>query len=400
MIKYFIKLIIYKFFTKINNDYITFISFNGKYADSPKAITKCIHEIDKSKKLFWLVNNVDNEEIPSYVKKIKYNSFKAWICYCKSKIIIDNVFCMHEYYYEGKSIKSKIKYKLVSFLKNKKGQRFYTTWHGTPIKKILTDSINSNITEFSCPNTTMFLDNKYAYEILNRVTFNKIKIVQMGSPKNDILFDKKISLDDLKTKLKLPINNKIILFAPTFRTDDNKVNSINRSGIDQLNMINIEELLNHMKTKFEGNWSLVCRFHYHVEKQLNWKELKQKYGNKIINGNEHDDIMEYLMCANVLITDMSSCLFDFALTEKPIFVFFPDAENYKKNERGLYFDISELPVQCATDYDSLLSNIDSFNYNEYKNNICRFLTKMGYIKENEASQKMAKYILEDGEKFE
>lgn len=390
-----IKLIKYKFFTKINDNYITFISFNGKFTDSPRALTEYIHKLDDKKEIIWLVNDVDNPEIPKYVNKIKYDSKLAWDYYCKSKIIIDNVYCLHEFYQKSNTILSKFKFKVGSFLKNKKGQYFYTTWHGTPIKKIGADSINSNIVDFSCPNTTMILNNKYTYDIMNRITFNRIKIKLLGSPKNDILFDDKIDINDIKKKLNLPLNKKIILFAPSFRTDSNNQQNVYKSGIDQINMMDIKKLLKTMKDKFGSEWVMICRFHYYVEKEINWDELHSKYKDLIINGNEFEDIMEYLKCADVLITDMSSSIFDFALANKPVLIFFPDLQNYKNNERGLYIDINDTPFAVATNFEELVDNIQSFDNNKYIDETEKFLKEFGFIEEKNASEKVAKFILED-----
>lgn len=395
---YILNLIKYKFFTKINNNYITFISFNGKYADSPKALTKYIHDLDKSKMIIWLVNDINNNEIPDYVLKIKYGTKEAWDYYCKSKIIIDNVYCMHENYLGGNDLFHKLKYIIISFLKNKKGQLFYTTWHGTPLKKIGTDSLRSKSTDFSCPNTTMILDNKHTADVIKKITLDKIKILLMGSPKNDILFDNKIKIEKLKKELSLPSDNKIILYAPSFRSNTDETNDIERSGINQMNQMDIDLLINTLNKKFGGDWTLVCRFHYKVEEKIDWNNINKKYGDKVINGNLHQDIMEYIKCSDILITDMSSCLFEFALIEKPVFLYFPDLEHYKNEERGLYFDIQKLPFPYSTDFNLLIKEILNFDEKKYKNATKKFIKELGYTDKKMVSKEIAKYILEDSKK--
>ena len=392
----FFKLLTYKF-SRIENNYILFFFFFWKYADGPKALTESIHKLDESKKIIWLVNNIDNTNIPDYVLKVKYGSRLASKYYAKSKIIIDNVFGMHECYQESDSFLGRIKFLILSFLKNKKGQYVYTTWHGTPIKKMGIDLKNSNVYDFNCSNTTMILDNKYAIDILKRLTFNKIDFKLLGSPRNDLLLNNETSINELRRQLDLPNDKKILLFAPTFRTDDDKNNNINRSGIDQINMLDIKRLLNALKMKFGGDWILVCRFHYYVENAIDWEKIKREYGDKIINGNMNEDIVEYLKCADLLMTDISSSVFDFALTKKPILNFFPDLENYKNKERGLYIDFKDLPFKSATNFDELLNNINSFSYNDYLKKVNKMLNDMGHIKVKNASEKVAEFILKDGE---
>jgi len=158
----------------------------------------------------------------------------------------------------------------------------------------------------------------------------------------------------------------------------------------------IDKLLEKLNNKFGSEWSLVCRFHYHVESKINWSELKQRYGDKIINGNNFEDIIEYLKCSDAIITDISSCLFDFALMNRPVFLFFPDLDNYKNNERGLYIEIENLPFKCSEDFNGLLKNIEEFNSLEYSKKVKKFIKELGYLNEKETAEKIAKFILNDG----
>ncbi len=43
--------------------------------------------------------------------------------------------------------------------------------------------------------------------------------------------------------------------------------------------------------------------------------------------------------ADVLVTDYSSVMFDFVLTDRPVLLLVPDLEQYRDIERGFYFDI-------------------------------------------------------------
>lgn len=381
---------------KIDKDLITFTSFNGKYADSPKALTESIHRLDESKKIVWFVNKVDNKDIPSYVHVEKYGTTKAWNLYYRAAKVVDNVYGLHETYLRSNSFADKFKFRLLTYLTNKKGQHVYTTWHGTPLKKMGIDAVNNDIVDFNCSNVTMILDNQYTYDIMKRITLGKINMELLGSPKNDLLFDDKVDVKELKKKLKLPVDRNILLFAPSFRTDSNNEQNISRSGISQIEMMDVDKLLDKMKEAFGGEWSIVCRFHYHVEKKINWSELKERYGDKIINGNEHEDIMEYLKCSDVLFTDMSSCLFDFSLMDKPVFLFFPDLEEYKNNERGLYINIDELPFACSKTFEKLLQDIEKFDLKEYQVKVNKFINSLGYVNREKTADKVAQFILNNG----
>jgi CDP-glycerol glycerophosphotransferase len=55
----------------------------------------------------------------------------------------------------------------------------------------------------------------------------------------------------------------------------------------------------------------------------------------------YPDIADLYLAADVLVTDYSSVMFDFVLTDKPIVLLAPDLEQYREVERGFYFDLEE-----------------------------------------------------------
>ena len=60
--------------------------------------------------------------------------------------------------------------------------------------------------------------------------------------------------------------------------------------------------------------------------------------------------------ADLLITDYSSVIFDFALTKKPILIYAPDRIEYEQ-ERGFYLKLEELPAQVVTTGEELIKVI-------------------------------------------
>ena len=193
----------------------------------------------------------------------------------------------------------------------------------------------------------------------------------------------------------LIIIKKIILFAPTFRNDGNKLQDTNlqRSGLNQLKEMDFGRLFQALSHRFGGDWALVCRFHYHVEQQVNWEELNQKYPGRIINGNLHDDMAQYLACTELLLTDASSSMFDFALTGRPCLLFFPDLEHYATRERGFYTPIDQLPFPAAVDFPELLKKIQTFDAEEYTTKTKKMLENYGFTDDENSSARVANYIL-------
>jgi CDP-glycerol glycerophosphotransferase len=59
----------------------------------------------------------------------------------------------------------------------------------------------------------------------------------------------------------------------------------------------------------------------------------------IVNVSTWSDVRELYLAADVLITDYSSSMFDFALTDKPLVFYVDDLEEYRLRTRGVYFDL-------------------------------------------------------------
>ena len=377
--------------SKLDTNMILFKSYNGDYSDSPRYIAEEIHRLCPEKKIVWSLSNLENPSVPDYAIKVAAGSKDEIISSYKASAIVSNVYGEKEQYLKSDNVVSKLLFKFKTFLNYKKGQHIYTTWHGTPFKKMGVDIEGSKIRDFSCPNTTMFVDNDRTKEIMQRLTFDKIKMIKLGSPRIDYLVNNNEKINDIKKRLGLPIDKKIILFAPTFREDSGDKKNIERSGINQLEMINVEKLCSFLKKRFGGDWAFVCRFHYHVSNLVDWSKLDKN----VYNGNRSDDISDYLVCSDILLTDISSCLFEAILMNKLVFSLFPDLEYYGSIERGFYIPIKKLPFPCATSFQELMKNIQNYDKRKYSKTIKQFLLENGYISSNSATKTIAEYIIKD-----
>ena len=324
---------------------------------------------------------------------IKYNSVKGLFYRATSKIIVDNVFCDSVFNIDNKhGIKREM---LLSFSRRKRGQKYVTTWHGTPLKRMGRDQVGNTITDCIVNKPMYFImGNTYTADIMNHMVFNKAEVKLFGSPRNDILVNvNKAKMIEIKKNLKLPQDKKIVLYAPTFRSNLNmREKYIENSGICQMNMINFDRLFYILAEKFGREWVFICRFHYHVENMVDWENLENKYPGRFINGNLHEDIAEYLLCSDVLITDYSSCMFDYAILNRPVFLFCHDLGHYQNEERGFYTDINELPFPLAENFNELCDNIENFDNEIYCEKLEKMKKKMGYCEEGDATEKAGDFI--------
>ena len=396
-IKQFLGLFIYKI-VPIKRNRFVFTSFNGHYSDNTKAISVKLHEMDATAEIVWLLSDQYKKDVPDYVKAVSINSLKAYWYRGTATAQVDNIYGFRAQFKMNESRASEMKMRLRAFLTNKKKQPIYATMHGTPLKKLGRDQIGNTVLDMFCSDSYLLVGDQLTADVLKRVTFDKMPITVIGAPRNDVLF---VDNSEAKAKLGFSKEQKILLFAPTFRNDGKDVEGKNiyRSGLNQIEEMNFEKLFQTMSNVFGGEWIMVCRFHYHVADMVDWDSLDQKYPGRFINGNKNDDMADYLAATDVLLTDSSSCMFDFAHTKKPCFVYFPDLDNYRNKERGFYMEIESLPFPVAVDFSTLIENINSFNQDEYSINVDKMLQDIGTGNDGLASQRAVEYIFKNSKKY-
>lgn len=391
-LKTFIGLILYKI-APIKDNTFVFTSFNGHYSDNTRSISEKLHEIHPDAEIVWLLLP-GITEIPEYIKSVRYGSLKSYWIRGRATIQIDNVYGFRANFIFDNSLKTKMRIWLFEKLGNKRKQPIIATMHGTAFKKIGRAQIGNNVIGFSCPNTYLIVGDKYTEEKLDYITFEQCSMGILGWPRNDLLFN----CNRIKTreKLRIPVEKKVLLFAPTFRNDgkDTECKNLQRSGLNQLNELDFDCLFDELSKKFGGEWIMVCRFHYHVANQVDWEELEIKYPGKFINGNKSDDMAEYLASSDILLTDASSSMFDYANTGRPCFLFFPDYENYRDSERGFYYDIKTLPFSLATDFNGLVNSIRTFDNDRYQIGIKKLLEKIGSMDDGKSSERFVDFLWE------
>ena len=354
-----------------------FRSFNGQYNDNPKYISEELHKREPEMKIVWAIKDGSPESFPKYVKTVEINS-KEYIKYvARAEVVVDNYAGLRTNFLGENNFLKRLAFSLAS--RRKRGQLNISTWHGTPLKHIALDEPNYKNKSFSRAyvNADLMLAgcDVTANAYKTALGWGK-ETLMCGTPRNDILF--KTPKSDLKSKLGIPSDKKVILFAPTFR------NNVEMSGISQLKSLNMEKLLDTLKERFGEEWCFVFRSHNLVMSKIQDEGLK--INEDMINGNQFPDMAEYLSVADVLLTDYSSSMFDYMLTGKPVFLYTPDLDDYKNSERGFYFEIDSTPFSISETVDDLMDKIAKFDSKLYKEKVDDFLKKIGNVENGVASK--------------
>src|SRR5262249_8105640 len=98
---------------------------------------------------------------------------------------------------------------------------------------------------------------------------------------------------------------------------------------------------------------LLVRGHINVREAVGGTRSRQ-----VLDVSKYPDIVELYVAADVLITDYSSVMFDFAVTRKPMLFFTYDLAHYRAKLRGFYFDFeAEAPGPLLRTSDEVIAAI-------------------------------------------
>jgi len=205
------------------------------------------------------------------------------------------------------------------------------------------------------------------------------KILALGTPKTDYYFDKKNNneknIKQIREKFEREHpeikGKKIVLYAPTFRENKKMNNDI---------LLNFDS---HLFCSSLG--SDFCLF-FKSHPKFKISEL-----DYFIDVSYYENTHELLLISDILITDYSSIMIEYAILSKPI-IFYPfDFEYYVNNERGFYFDYNQVPGPIARNTEDIIKFIeeDSFDFKKIKD----FVSKNYDYLDNNSSKRIIDYIL-------
>src|SRR5690625_304182 len=210
-------------------------------------------------------------------------------------------------------------------------------------------------------------------------SFGTNNTVITGLPRNDIFFSQKSSIGKIKTKYSLSSYDKIISYTPTYR-DYETAPPFSEDAWQRLN-----EILKKQNKVF-------------VVKKHPWDTLikvPNNHSNILDLSDKIEDVQELLLITDLLISDYSSIVTDFAITGKPILFYMYDFELYKKG-RSIYYDLEKiLPKPFAYNEEDLLSKLLDQSWmdsHEYTKSYSNFQETFHFHKDGESCRRVIKEI--------
>ena len=375
MLKFLIKIVTWFllhifYILPVKENQIYFRAFHGKkYGCSPKYLF--MHMLERygtSYKYVWELE--DDSRVISGAECVKRLTLKSFILMMTSQYIITNN-------------------DFIWWIPLRKSQVMLETWHGGGAYK--------RVGLYEKWSKIMLLDQKWnARKITHYISSSRkftevqapskwvpeYKFINTGMPRNEVFFYSE-KMAKLREKvfdcfgLSLHSGVKIVLYAPTYRG----LTGYKVSGEDIKITPDYKLMLDALKQKYGGKWVLFFRSHYFDS------NLTEQLPDSVVDATRYEDMQELLCAADVLITDYSSSMWDFAFTGKPCFLYAPDLQKYIA-DRGFYTDPFTWPFPMAQNDAELTKNILSFDEAAYKKAVQKHLADFGSYENKDACTKV------------
>lgn len=356
---------------------VVFCNFSGKRCgDSPRNISDALRQKHPDWDLVWLSHPKYNPPIPEGCRMATFGMHSLKMVYelATAKVWVDS-------------------HTKFAFTRKRKNQYYMETWHGgIGLKKVEGDVAGSLDKEYldrvkvNSALADVFLSNsRWCSELYRRAFWFRGDFLECGLPRNDALVQAATESSqtvrpnegNVRKHLKLSADTKIALYAPTFRAD----NATACYGIDAL------AVQKELEAKFGGHWIVLIRLHP-MAMQL---DVPISFGDTVLNATDYPNMQELLVESDLLLSDYSSCIFDYALLKRPCLLFATDIEDYKR-DRDLYFDLRGLPFPLAESNRELLANIAEFDSDAFRKSLDEFIGNVGLNETGHATERAVELI--------
>lgn len=320
-------------FVSMDDKMIIFSGHTRKYNDSPRAIYEYMiaRPEFKSYKFIWALEDPGHVDVPGPAIKIKADTLE----YFKYTL-------MARYWIACVNIERSLHYK-------KKKCSYLNTWHGVAFNCIGNAAGGRKDYDFSHIDYFCY-ESEYQKTIFKR-DFNvrDDALIPSGLPRNDGLYhvtDEEIVA--IKKKLGLPLDKKILMYAPTWRDSYDKGASY--AIKPPVDLQKWEKLLS-------DKYVLLFRTHAYTTKLLG-----VEFDDFCLDFTSYPVINDLFKVADILISDYSACIADYSILERPVICFAYDYDDYKST-RGLYIDFAkDMPNGILDTEDKVIGHILTMDY--------------------------------------
>jgi len=297
---------------------VVYSSFSGRYSDSPRAIHEALVTTGRPISHVWEADPLHRQGFPAGVDTVPAGSPEMVTALERADVVVSNTHLDLDW-------------------EKAPGTVYLQTWHGTPLKRIHFDvrwapegrleRLTRDVRRWDA----LLSPNHASTPLLRGAFGHDGEVVESGYPRNDVLTGPRgaVIRQRLRRELEIADSTTVVLYTPTWR--DDLVLSEGGQGFS----LNLD--LDEVNRRLGDDVVVLLRVHYLVSRHL---ELAGRPG--VVDVSRHPDISDLYLAADVMVTDYSSTMFDFAVTGKPMIFFTYDLADYRDRLRGLYFDFPSI----------------------------------------------------------
>ncbi|MDP9395018.1 MAG: CDP-glycerol glycerophosphotransferase family protein [Actinomycetota bacterium] len=293
---------------------IVYSSFDGRFSDSPRAIFELLRQRHPGYEHVWLAHPDHYYAFPSWAERVSARSAASRRLLASADFVVANTYILCEW--------------------DKRPDAVYLqTWHGTPYKRIHFDVPWSPPGALDAPNADiarwdwLLSPNALSTDVLRGAFAYSGNMLETGYPRNDVLLSR--GRDDVRARVRaelgIPEGTTAVLYTPTWRDDE----YFPPGRPDIPVALEVDDFVKRLGE----DHCLLVRAHYNLTSRLVTED-----SDVVRNVSHHADVAELYLAADMMVTDYSSTMFDFAVTGKPLLFFTYDFEHYRDVLRGFYFD--------------------------------------------------------------
>jgi CDP-glycerol glycerophosphotransferase len=346
-------------------------SFYGRYSDSPRAVYERLLGVEGDHTHVWLVGEGHQHGFPAGADTVTIGGEECRAVLESADVVVSNTYLELDW-------------------TKQPGTVYLQTWHGTPLKRIHYDApaigpddrlqlLDVDVARWDY----LLSPNRPSTERLRKALRYEGTVVETGYPRNDLLLadDRDARRAAVRAELGLAEGTRAVLYVPTWRDDEYYAQDV-ALGLD---------VAAFAGTMGEG-WCLLPRIHYYMADRF---ALPQD-DPRVRDVSYYPDIRDLYLAADVMVTDYSSAMFDFAVTGKPMIFYAYDLAHYRDSVRGFYFDfIPDAPGPVVETMPALLDalpRLDSLQ-DEYRERYAAFRELFCHLEDGRATDRVIELLL-------
>ena len=352
---------------------IVYVAFRGHFSDSPRALYEALLARGVEATHTWLSAPHTEATFPADVETSTFGSPASIAALEGADLVISNDHIPLDW-------------------EKRPGTTYLQTWHGTMLKRIHNDVL------WAPEGRLAYLDQDIArWDLLlspNSVTTERLRkafgytgpIHETGYPRNDLLSSPR--RDEVRARVRADLgigdHQTVVLYTPTWRDDLVFEGS---TGRDFEFPVDLDEF----GARLGEDHVLLLRLHNMVMSRLEIAE-----GSAVRDVCSHPDIRDLYLAADLMVTDYSSTMFDFAITGRPLLFFTYDLDRYRDQLRGFYFDLAEVApgplVATSSELVSAIADVEAVR-TRYAERYAAFQETFCHLEDGHATERVLDLIL-------